>query len=551
MGLDRPIDITAKQREILLTLLGRHLPDTAAWVYGSRVKWTARPESDLDLVVFASTAQERRVSDLRDAFEESNLPFRVDLFVWEEIPERFRKRIKAEHVVLVEKEKRDRIDEWRSTTLGELIEIKHGFAFKGHSINEKQCGDVLLTPGNFAVGGGFKSDKFKYFNGSVPEEFVLHEGDLIVTMTDLSKQSDTLGYPAFVPACKDGRRYLHNQRLGKVFLKETLEANARYLYYVMCGSEYRHEVLASATGTTVKHTSPDRIKQFRFFLPPPLEQRAIAHILGTLDDKIELNRRMNETLEAMARALFKSWFVDFDPVRAKMEGRDTGLPRRIADLFPDRLVDSELGEIPEGWEVGVLDDAIEIHSGGTPKTSIPEYWDGEIPWYTPKDAPPPSDMFVLETERSITQSGVENSAAKILRAGTTVITARGTVGRLACLGRSMAMNQTCYGIRGARGYPNLFTYLHIRVVVDELQRRTHGTIFDTITRQTFKTVGTLLPPMDLAKNFETTINPVAQRILCNLHESCSLAALRDTLLPKLVSGKIRILDAEKVVEAIT
>ena len=180
-------------------------------------------------------------------------------------------------------------------------------------------------------------------------------------MTDLSKQADTLGYPAVIPKCPEGRRYLHNQRLGKVVIRDKLSLNARYLYYVMCSAEYRQEVLASVTGTTVKHTSPERIKRFRFLLPPLPEQRAIAHILGTLDDKIELNRRMNETLEEIARALFKSWFVDFDPVHAKMEGRDTGLPSDVAALFPNRLVDSELGEIPEGWEVVPLPEMIEVN----------------------------------------------------------------------------------------------------------------------------------------------------------------------------------------------
>ena len=111
-------------------------------------------------------------------------------------------------------------------------------------------------------------------------------------------------------------------------------------------------------------------------VPPLPEQRAIAHILGTLDDKIELNRRMNETLEAMARALFKSWFVDFDPVRAKIEGRDSGPPKHLADLLPNRLEASEVGGIPEGWGGGVLDDMVELLSGGTPRTSVPNYWDG-------------------------------------------------------------------------------------------------------------------------------------------------------------------------------
>src|SRR5690606_5066429 len=114
-------------------------------------------------------------------------------------------------------------------------------------------------------------------------------------------------------------------------------------------------------------------------LPPLQEQRAIANMLGTLDDKIELNRRMSETLEEMARALFESWFVRFDPVRAKMEGRDPGLPSDLADLFPDRLVESELGEIPEGWQVEPFSEIVDVIGGGTPRTSVPEYWGGDIP----------------------------------------------------------------------------------------------------------------------------------------------------------------------------
>ena len=272
-------------------------------------------------------------------------------------------------------------------------------------------------------------------------------------------------------------------------------------------------------------------------------QRAIARVLGTLDDKIELNRRMNETLNGMARALFKSWFVDFEPVRAKMDGRWRrgeslpGLSSEWYDLFPDRLADSELGAIPAGWDTGVLHDAVEILSGGTPRTSVPSYWNGDIPWYTAKDAPPPSDVFVVDTERRISQEGLDNSPTKILPMGTTIITARGTVGRLACLGIPMAMNQTCYGLRGASGYPDYFTYWNVRNAVGDLQARTHGTIFDTITRETFKIAEQVLPPASVARAFESTASPFMRRILENLRESQALAGLRDALLPKLVSGE--------------
>ena len=331
--------------------------------------WTTKDSSDLDLALESkSQLSHKTLGALKDSFENSMLPYAVDVVDLNRIGESFRKIVEMQRVPLPPKETAtDRTaltvaaDRWHDVTLGDLVEIRHGFAFKGNFIYDEPRGDLLLTPGNFAIGGGFKGDKFKYYDGPVVEEYVLQEGDLIVTMTDLSKQSDTLGYPVVVPACTNERRYLHNQRLGKVVPKEASELHTRFLYYILCSAKYRHEVLASATGTTVKHTSPDRIKQFKFSLPPPEEQRAIARILGTFDNKIELNGRMNETLEEVARALFKSWFVDFEPVRAKMEGRWRsgeslpGLPADLYDLFPDRLVSSELGEIPEGWEVRPLD----------------------------------------------------------------------------------------------------------------------------------------------------------------------------------------------------
>lgn len=155
---------------------------------------------------------------------------------------------------------------WQPVTLGDLVEVTHGFAFKGEFFRDSPPGDILLTPGNFAVGGGFKLDKCKYYIGSVPEEFVLKKGDLLVTMTDLSKASDTLGYPAILPAPPKGSRFLHNQRLAKVLTLPHAPVNKDFLYYLLRTNLYRNEVLASATGTTVKHTSPGRIKVFKFLL---------------------------------------------------------------------------------------------------------------------------------------------------------------------------------------------------------------------------------------------------------------------------------------------
>ena len=315
-------------------------------------------------------------------------------------------------------------------------------------------------------------------------------------------------------------------------------SDSLFLYYYFNSPQGLHSLDTIRRQVAVAGITGTDLSQLPVPLPALPEQRAIANILGTLDDKIELNRRMNQTLEAMASAIFQDWFVDFGPVRAKLEGQEPYLPSELWDLFPDELVDSELGEIPGGWEVGVLHDAIEILSGGTPKTSIPEYWNGNIPWYTAKDAPDPSDVFVVNTERSITPAGVANSSTQVLPTGTTIITARGTVGRLACLGISMAMNQTCYGIRGADGYPEYFTYWNVRNTVSDLQSRTHGTIFDTITRDTFKIADAILAPAEVACAFDEIVNPLMSRILGNLTESSQLKLLRESLLPRLISGEV-------------
>lgn len=431
--------------------------------------------------------------------------------------------------------------DWTPTCLAELVEIKHGFAFKGEFFSENPPGDVLLTPGNFAIGGGFKDDKFKYYNGPVPEEFILKGGDLLVTMTDLSKQGDTLGYPAIVPR-SGTHRYLHNQRLGKIeVVKESLVLK-EYIYYLMQTDRYRNEVLASATGTTVKHTSPNRIKLFTFLLPSIPEQRAIARVLGSLDDKIEANRRMNETLEAIARAIFKSWFVDFDPVRARAEGRaPAGMDAETAALFPDSFEETEGRMVPKGWNVGSFDESIDLIGGGTPKTSNPEYWNGDVPWFSIVDVPKNSDVFVIKTEKMITERGIEESSTKLLPIGTTIITARGTVGKCALVGIPMAMNQSCYGIRGRDGRGNYFIYFALRNLVTELQQSTHGSVFDTITKETFGSVRSIVVPVELTNVFDNEISPLMGKIIENLRENNNLAAIRDALLPKLISGEIRMI----------
>jgi type I restriction enzyme S subunit len=279
-------------------------------------------------------------------------------------------------------------------------------------------------------------------------------------------------------------------------------------------------------------------------LPPLAEQRAIAATLGALDDKIELNRKMNATLEAMARALFRDWFVDFGPTRAKMEGREPYLAPELWSLFPDRL-DNE-GK-PEGCEDKPLTEFFSIIGGGTPKTSISAFWGGPIPWFSVTDTPPNGSVFVTDTEKTITEAGVNGSSARLVSKGTTIISARGTVGKLDIAGRDINFNQSCYGLRALGSVGDYATYLIAQNMVIQLQAMAHGSVFSTITRQTFESLSLPMPSEGVLRAFENAVSPMFDKILANVHGSRTLAQTRDLLLPRMMSGELRVAEAERLV----
>ncbi|MBX3680876.1 MAG: restriction endonuclease subunit S [Rhodocyclaceae bacterium] len=320
---------------------------------------------------------------------------------------------------------------------------------------------------------------------------------------------------------------------------------SRWISLVLRSPQAQYQLGVTANTTVQTTINLKDLRELRIPLPDEDERGAIAHILGTLDDKIELNRRRNQTLEAMARALFQDWFVDFGPVRAKMEGREPYLPDDLWRLFPERL--DEAGK-PEGWEMQPLSALFSIVGGGTPKTSMAEYWDGDIPWFSVVDTPAASNVFAVSTEKSVSEAGLNGSSARLVPKGTTIISARGTVGNLAIAGRDMAFNQSCYGLRGAEGVGDYFVYLSAQQMVDQLRSMAHGSVFSTITRQTFERIQRPVPSSAILGAFDRVVTGWFDTVLSCVEESRTLAQLRDTLLPKLISGELRVADAEKFVE---
>ena len=441
--------------------------------------------------------------------------------------------------------------EWTEYRLGDLIAIKHGFAFSGEHISKYEGGCLLVTPGNFDIGGGFKEGTAKYYHGNYPKEYVFAPGDIVVTMTDLSKAADTLGYSARIPS-ERGKTYLHNQRVGKVNVVSEA-ACLDYLYWVMRHKDYRRWVVNTATGSTVKHTSPSRILEYSFLLPTHHEQQAIAHILGTLDDKIELNRKTNETLEAMAKALFKSWFVDFDPVRAKAEGRPTGLPDEISELFPDSFEDSELGEIPSGWKVMELGMVSTFLNGYAFKSSdwqehgVPVVKIGSVkPGFVDVD-----NVSFVSNEIAVSKDRYRLSPGDILIGMTGYV---GEVGLVPISESPPLLNQRVGKVAPmsdaivSRSF--LYNWMRTSTFKDSVEVLSHGSAQANVSSDSIQSIPHAIPSSDIESAFASICEPILDRLLEGHREQKLLANTRDALLPKLISGEIRIPDAERMLEEV-
>ena len=334
--------------------------------------------------------------------------------------------------------------------------------------------------------------------------------------------------------------------------------DSEFLYYWV--KAHVEELQRHASGSTFQELTGTALAQIRIRVPPLPEQRAIAHILGTLDDKIELNRRMSQTLEAMARALFKAWFVDFEPVRAKMEGRWQrgqslpGLPAHLYDLFlydlfPDRLVDSELGEIPEGWEVKPIGDMAEVLGGSTPRTDQAEYWEGGTHhWVTPKDLSALSLPVLLDTERKITDAGLAQISSGLLPKGTVLLSSRAPIGYLAIAEVPVAVNQGFIAMKPRPGISNLFLLRWASAAHEEIVSHANGSTFLEISKSSFRLIRVVSPSSPIMDAFDRVSRPMYRKVVENERESRTLAALRDALLPKLISGELRVKDVERFLE---
>lgn len=407
------------------------------------------------------------------------------------------------------------MSEWKEYKLGEICsKIGSGATPKGGK-EAYLGGDTSLIRSQNVLDFSFSWDGLAYINDEQATKLngvEIEKGDVLLNIT-----GDSVARACIVPQSALPARV--NQHVSIIRGDATLVLNEYILYFL----QYKKPNLLSLSkaGATRNALTKGMIEDFSISLPPLAKQARIVGVLSSLDDKIAVNKKICSNLEAQAQALFKHWFIDFAP-------------------FKDgKFVESELGLIPEGWRVGTFGkDVIEIKSGGTPKTDVAEYWEnGTIPFFTPKDV---SDtIYCFSTEKSITEAGLNKCNSQLYPQNTVFITARGTVGKVVLASCNMAMNQSNYALVGKAGYDQLYVLFQTRFLVERLKKKANGAVFSAITTTDFNE-RIVIPPFSAIADFVIVAKPLIDDIFNYGAESLRLSALRDTLLPKLMSGQIKL-----------
>ncbi len=403
------------------------------------------------------------------------------------------------------------------TKLGDVSDMLVGFAFKSAGFLDADANGVRILRGDNVQQGyirwGDKTKKWPIAQSDGLERYQLAEGDVILAM-DRPIVGDGLKMawirPEDLPA-------LLVQRVCR-FRGKSGAALTDFIRYVLAAPDFSAHIHRITTGANIPHISGKDIAAYEFKLPDINDQARIVECLSTYDDLITTNQRRIALLEEAARRLYREWFVHL--------------------RFPGYEQVAVKDGVPEGWAQGSAYDFISILSGGTPKTGTEHYWGGGIPFFTPKDSP--DTFYVLETEKTLTESGLASCNSRFYSKDTTFITARGTVGKVVLAQRPMAMNQSCYALVPKQDYDNLFLFVAIKDVVEHFKQVAVGGVFDAIVIDTFKVIPFVMPDAAITRAFGDGVRPIFRQIETLLLQNKELTKARDLLLPKLMSGQLDV-----------
>ncbi|MCC6810916.1 MAG: restriction endonuclease subunit S [Deltaproteobacteria bacterium] len=430
--------------------------------------------------------------------------------------------------------------------LGDYFKLSRGTTYKSQLLGLP--GPVLLGLASIARNGGFRRDSLRTYGGESPAKLLVHPGQLYLSLKDVTQAADLLGAVARLPRDHlPGRLTQDTVRLDPIRDDVPMD----YLYWVLRTPQYRQYCRSHSTGTT--NLGLPREDWLAFGVPDPTPARwLVVNALNALDDKIEVNRRTSETLETMARALFKSWFVDFDPVRVKAEGRKpTGMDAETAKLFPAEFVKSDLGPIPKGWTCDSLGSWVTALSGGTPSKADGLLWGGELPWISPKVM---TALHADEAEAFVTARAIDKGT-RLAPVGSTLVMVRG-MGlhqevRVSQTRREVTFNQDVKALVPKGIEPSLLLFALLDAQ-DELLTKVESSGHGTGKLPTEILLGhrLVMPPAEVQMRLGAYFDAINDRIASAREENRTLTAVRDLLLPRLLSGEVKVRGAEPLAEAV-
>lgn len=551
------IDIREDILASIKCILAKHVPGYEVRAFGSRVTWTAHEASDLDLAIVGEKKLSWKImAKLKAALEESTVPFRVDVLDWNAIPENFRVNIGKKFEVIQKaatKEGFRKIIEGQAVKillpqsafnemrLGDVCEkIGSGATPRGGNSVYLDAGEISLIRSQNIYNDGFHRDGLVYITQVHADQLnnvEVKERDVLLNITGDSVARCCQVAPDILPA-RVNQHVAIIRPTGKNLLAE-------YLRYYMVSLSTQNELLSLAgAGATRPALTKGMIENLKILAPEVTTQRAIAHILGTLDDKIELNRRMNQTLEEIARVLYKSWFVDFDPVRKKAAGEPTGLPEEIDRLFPSEFEESELGMIPKGWKVKPIPEIIDFN----PTVRLSK---GQEAKYASMADIPTKGFIVPSVEIKPYAGGAKYRKNDVLLARITPCLENGKTAIAHFLDdKEIGFGSTEFIVlRSTKNVSYHFVYLLSRD--DNFRTHCISNMVGSSGRQRvqntcFEHFRIPVSGKEVYQHFSDFVDPIFDAIVAHGKSGKSLEAMRDSILPQLLSGILTIPNAEEL-----